>query len=151
MKDVIKTGMADVVVVLVQLGGGILSTKGAPALWFTKQLMYLLADVVDQSLFDHGWTNDLAEDAFQPGKFQRKDADREEARVLGLPDRQANKPRTALRGKRCVGDDVGSSIVGKYFLGSRRHFSNQLHVCMAVDAARIGDVEALYGMLLGGD
>lgn len=119
-------------------------------MWFVRQLFYLIADVVDQSLFDHGWTSDLAKDAFQPRKFQRKDADKEEVKILGLADRKEGESHTELREKRCVADEAGSAVVGKCFLGSRRHFADQLHVSTAVDAARIGDVEALCGMLLGG-
>lgn len=35
-------------------------------------------------------------------------------------------------------------------MGSRRHFRDHMHMKMAVDAARIGDIDALCGVCLAG-
>lgn len=55
-----------------------------------------------------------------------------------------------MRGGRCDSDLTASRIVGKYYMGSRRHFRDHMHMKMAVDAARIGDIDALCGVCLAG-
>lgn len=45
---------------------------------------------------------------------------------------------------------IGSGIVGKCLLGCVRHLAGHLHIRLAVDAARIGGIEALWAMWTGG-
>ena len=82
------------------------------------------------------------------------DTMRIDARWKCKASRAAAMPRqnTALAGKTSAGALAGgSAVLTKYMLGCRRAMHDTVHLRCAVDAARIGECEALCGILMGGN
>jgi hypothetical protein len=113
------------------------------------QCVHALATTADDIVQESPFTSDPARDGYQRRFYERHDAHRDEVEAVGIPD-SAPGQESQLR-KFSAGGLFGQSrVIGKYVLASRKAFHDSVHIRMAVDAARIGNTDALCGVIMGG-
>lgn len=137
--------------VMVALTAGLESQKGQRAMCFFRQLLLSVGAFVNDLLPERGFSRDPGVDLFSPLPGQRRDEDRAEVGLLGV-EADSNgvaEDNTLHKGEGCDQRTMATAAL-KYFLASRQHYHTAKHIRISVDAARIGDLEALCGMIYGG-
>lgn len=92
----VSNGRMDVAQALEVLGGLAEQRAGRSTNWLFRQLVFGIADVLDQLVFEKGWSQDFAKDGYKPLKHQRKDRDMDESKVLGLTGEASGDEEQAL-------------------------------------------------------
>ena len=144
-------GKIDLIDALAILSRDIGTRRSIRTSWFLEQLVYNIGSLIDDMLFEKGCSTDPSIDLFRPRKCQRRDADHEEIRILGIDGAEEDGEASgSFRAHGHWNPDACIRIAGKYVLSSWRQFHEAIHVKMAVDCATIGDLDALCGMITSG-
>ena len=117
--------------------------------WLLLQLVCATATTMDEVIVEQRWSPDPARDGFAPVAGGRADESRHLVAAVGL-GAAAGDAESALKRVRTGFLRQGHRAACRYFLASRRHFGESVHISVAVDCAHGGDRSALCGLLLGG-
>jgi hypothetical protein len=111
------------------------------------QMVEITASLIDDIILEKNYSQAPQEDRYVRRHFERHDRHAQELAVLGsIEDGGDGKPQAAGGGQ-----PRQDRIIQKYVWGARRASEHTTHLRCAVDAARVGTLDALAGIFMVGD